>query len=351
MNTAIKTKDRPTAADIVAELFNAAMPLFRRGATLYTREADGYRKLSPQRFLSWYEALTGKDAAHLSQAWAQQILDSAAVQDYATELPTEPLLTRAHLPQELSVFHIIVEDLSHYCAELQHHLTPDHARIITPVHHAEHPGIQQALHCPRKDVAELWGRLVHEPSQHVLLLIAQSRELALHALASETLRDCLTECAPKLGQDRHPHQSCPDCCIFVCYPRGTEQMSEHGAQPEKLCTPMAHIFTEEETRELFNKAYHAHHSTTEPADTQAESAPRAGHVVIPVRPENIKDLIPEVIDLVRHANAMHAAAEKARAGHTFPEWVQALALFFFLLFIGGCIGAAIALHLAGIIIK
>lgn len=264
---------------------------------------------------------------------------------------TEPLLTRAHLPQELSVFHIIVEDLSHYCAELQHHLAPDHTRIITPVHHAEHPGIKQALHCPRKDIAELWGRLVHEPAQHVLLLIAQSRQLALHALAGEVMRTRLAECGMEFGQNRHSHQSGPDCCIFVCYPRGTEQMSEHGAQAEKLCTPTAHIFTEEETRELFNKAYHAHHSTTEPADTQAESTPRDGHVVIPVRPENIKDLIPEVIDLVRHANAMHAAAEKARAGHSIPEWVRALAIFFFLLFIGGCIGAALALHLAAIIIK
>ena len=273
MNTATKTKHRPTAADIVAELTNAAMPIFRRGTTLYTREADGYRGLSPLRFLSWYETLTGKDAAHLSPLWAAQILTSTAVQDYATELPTEPLLTRADLPQELSVFHIIVEDLSHYCAELQHHLAPDHARIITPVHHAEHPGIQQALHGPGKNIAEMWGRLAHEPAQHVLLLIAQSRELAMHALAGEVMRTRLTECAPKLGQDRHPHQSGPNCCIFVCYPRGTEHMAEHGTQAEKLSTPTAHIFTEEETRELFNKAYHAHYSTTEPAATQEESAP------------------------------------------------------------------------------
>jgi len=197
----------------------------------------------------------------------------------------------------------------------------------------------------------LWGRLAHEPSQHVLLLIAQSRQLALHALASETLRDCLTECAPKLGQDSNPHQSGPDCCIFVCYPRGTEQMSEHGAQPEKLCTPMAHIFTEEETRKLFKKAYHATHSTTEPADTQEESTPCGRHVAIPVRSEDIKDLIPDVIKMVRYTLDTLEADKKARTRHTFPEWVQALAIFFFLLFTGGCIGAALALHLAGIIIK
>lgn len=351
MNTAIKKKDRPTAADIVAELTAAAMPIFRRNDRLYTREAGGYRGLSPLRFLSWYESLTGKDAAHLSPLWAAQILTSTAVQDYATELPTEPLLTRADLPQELSAFHIIVEDLSHYCAELQHHLAPSYARIITPLHHAEHPGIKQALYGPRKNIAEMWGRLVHEPAQHVLLLIAQSRQLALHALTGEVMRTRLAECGIKFGQKRHPHQSGPDCCIFVCYPRGSEQMSEHGTQPEKLCTPTAHIFTEEDTRELFKKAYHTHHSTTEPADTQEESEPCGRYVAVPVRPENIKDLIPEVLRPVRHANAMHAAAEEDRAGHSTPNWVFALALAFFLLFTGGCIGAALALHLAGIIIK
>ena len=183
------------------------------------------------------------------------------------------LLTRANLPQELSAFHIIVEDLSHHSAELQHHLAPSYARIITPAHHAEHPGIQQALHGPRKDVAEMWGRLAHEPAQHVLFLIAQSRELAQHALAGEVMRTRLTECGIEFGQKRNPHQGSPDCCIFVCYPRGTEHMAEHGTQAEKLSTPTAHIFTEEETRELFSKAYHAHYSTTEPATPQEESAP------------------------------------------------------------------------------
>ena len=188
-------------------------------------------------------------------------------------------ITRTDLPQELSAFHIVVEDLSHHCAELQHHITPAYAGIINPSHHAEHPGIKQALHGPCKNVAELWGRLLHEPSQHVLLLIAQSRELALHALAGEVMRTRLAECGLEFGQKRHPHQSSPDCCIFVCYPRGTEQMSEHGAQPEKLSTPTAHIFTEEETRELFKKAYHAHHSTTEPAAPQEESAQCTGGTV------------------------------------------------------------------------
>lgn len=350
MTTATK-KDRPTAADIVAELTNAAMPIFRRNDRLYTREADGYRALSPLRFLSWYESLTGKDAAHLSPLWAAQILTSTAVQEYATELPTGPLLTRACLPQELSEFHLIVEDLSHYCAELQHHLAPDYARIITPVHHAEHPGIKQTLHGPRENIAELWGRLVHEPAQHILLLIAQSSELALHALAGEVMRTRLADCGIKFGQKRNPHQSCPDCCIFVCYPRGTEQMSEHGAQPEKLCTPMAHIFTEEETRKLFKKAYHAHHSTTEPEDTQEETSPGGSYAATPVRTEDIKTLIPDVIKMVRYTLDTLEADKKARTQHTFPEWVQVLATFFFLLFTGGCIGAALALHLAGIIIK
>ena len=181
-------------------------------------------------------------------------------------------ITRSDLPQELSAFHIIVEDLSHHCAEFQHHLAPDHARIITPVHHAEHPGIKQALHGPCKNVAELWGRLLHEPAQHVLLLLAQSRELALHALAGEVMRTRLAECGLEFGQKRNPHQSCPDCCIFVCYPRGTEHMGEHGTQPEKLCTPTAHIFTEEDTRELFKTAYHAVNSTTELAAEQEKIA-------------------------------------------------------------------------------
>lgn len=116
---------------------------------------------------------------------------------------------------------------------------------------------------------------------------------------------------------------------------------------------MAHIFTPDEVTRLIQHfpSTHAHHSTTEPAAPQEESAPCGRHVAIPVRSEDIKDLIPEVIDLVRHANAMHAAAEEDRAGHSIPNWVFALALIFFFLFTGGCIGAALALHLAGIIIE
>ena len=182
----------------------------------------------------------------------------------------QTLLTRTDLPQELSAFHLIVEDLSHYSAELQHHLAPSYARIITPVHHTEHPGIKQALHGPRKNIAELWGRLVHEPAQHVLLLLAQSRELAQHALTGEVMRTRLAECGIKFGQKRHPHQSCPNCCIFVFYPRRTEHVAEHGAQADKLSTPMAHIFTEEDTRKLFKKAYHTTNSTTTPRSPQEE---------------------------------------------------------------------------------
>lgn len=186
---------------------------------------------------------------------------------------TIPHLTRANLPQELRTHYIIVEDLSHYSTELQHHLSPSYARIITPTHHAKHPRINQTLHRPGKNIAELWGRLAHEPAQHSLLLIAQSRQLALQALASKELRTRLAECGIKLSQKSHHHQSCPTCCIFTCYPRNAEHIAEHSAQPAKLSTPTAHIFTEKDTRKLFNKAYHTTHPNTHAHPTQAQNTP------------------------------------------------------------------------------
>lgn len=116
---------------------------------------------------------------------------------------------------------------------------------------------------------------------------------------------------------------------------------------------MAHIFTPEEVTHLIQHfpSTHAHHSTTEPADTQEETSPGGNYAAIPVRTEDIKDLIPDVIKMVRYTLDTLEADKKARTRHTFPEWVQFLAVFFFLLFTGGCIGAALALHLAGIIIK
>lgn len=361
MNTAIK-KDRPTAADIVAELTHAAMPIFRRGTTLYTRAACGYRKLSPQRFLSWYETLTGKDAAHLSQAWALQILTSTAVQDYATELPTKPLLTRiSPTTEQISGFTLHIE---HVPASLSHREL-HHPMPIFDIIGAVRDSKQTCINEEGKRLVTVIHKHLTELSadhlaQHRFLILAQSRELALSILHSNAFCTQLQAHFKPITDTAHQPKDDDQPChasVFLCYPTQEEPLCPHMMQQDQHQTNrpdiMAHIFTPEEVTHLIQHfpSIHAPHSTTEPADTQEETSPGGSYAAIPVRTEDIKDLIPDVIKMVRYTLDTLEADKKARTEHTFPAWVQALALAFFLLFTGGCIGAALALHLAGIIIK